>query len=592
MTADHDAVDGRHHPARALLAIAAIAVGLAAADTYVVVLALPEMMAGVGLGIDALARATPIVSGFLLGYVAVLPLVGRLADVIDRHRVLLGCLAVFVVGSAVTALAVELPVLVGGRILQGIGGGGLVPATLALVADLWPPHRRGLPFGVVGAVQEAGSVLGPVLGAAVLALGTWRDIFWLNALAGIVLAGALTVVARRTAPSERTARVRQTAPSRPSASPRTAPARSSLAGRRTRLVLAGPVPLALAGLTLLLLALVAPDALVTDVDLGVPFIPLVTTLGITRLATPMGLLALVLLLAAALTSRSRWRPVFAQVDVLGAALAAVTLGSLVLTFASADPEREVVGPWATVLVPVGLTAALGYLLRHRRTAIPLVPRGVVTGRVIPGLLVSLATGVVLVAVVVDVPVLARLTLTHDQADAALVLVRFLVAVPVGALFGGWALRRFTPGLVAAPALVVTAVGLVHMHGWGRDTLATAPVTVTVVLVLVGLGVGAAIAPVNVAVLDHVPAADHGVASALVVVARMVGMVVGIALLTALGLRQYYDTVAALPDPTNGPALLGAAVVQVQTVFAGAAWCAAAGAVVALLIGVRPRRTSH
>ena len=58
---------------------------------------------------------------------------------------LLGCLAVFVVGSAVTALAVELPVLVTGRVVQGVGGGGLVPATLALVADLWPAGRRGLP---------------------------------------------------------------------------------------------------------------------------------------------------------------------------------------------------------------------------------------------------------------------------------------------------------------------------------------------------------------------------------------------------------------------------------------------------------------
>ena len=165
---------------RALLAAASVAVALAAADTYVVVLALTDMMRGVGVGIDSLQRGTPIVSGFLLGYVAVLPLVGRLADLVDRRRVLLGCLAVFVVGSAVTALAVELPVLVTGRVVQGVGGGGLVPATLALVADLWPAGRRGVPLGVVGAVQELGSVLGPVLGAAVLVVADWRAIFWLG----------------------------------------------------------------------------------------------------------------------------------------------------------------------------------------------------------------------------------------------------------------------------------------------------------------------------------------------------------------------------------------------------------------------------
>ena len=116
---------------RTLLALASTAVALAAADTYVVVLALTDMMSGVGLGLDNLQRAAPIISGFLLGYIAVLPLI------------VLGGLVDFVIGSGITALAVDLDILVAGRVVQGIGGGGLVPATLALVADLWPPGRRG-----------------------------------------------------------------------------------------------------------------------------------------------------------------------------------------------------------------------------------------------------------------------------------------------------------------------------------------------------------------------------------------------------------------------------------------------------------------
>lgn len=131
---------------RTLLALASTAVALAAADTYVVVLALTDMMSGVGLGLDNLQRAAPIISGFLLGYIAVLPLIGRLADVISRSRILLACLAIFVIGSGITALAVDLDVLVAGRVVQGIGGGGLVPATLALVADLWPPGVEGCPW--------------------------------------------------------------------------------------------------------------------------------------------------------------------------------------------------------------------------------------------------------------------------------------------------------------------------------------------------------------------------------------------------------------------------------------------------------------
>src|SRR3954465_2309563 len=163
--------------ARLLLGLAAVAVMFAAADTYVVVLSLPDMVGAVGLSIDQLQRAAPIVSGFLLGYVAVLPLIGRIADLRGRTPVLVAALVVFAFGSLVTAAAYDLGSLVAGRFLQGVGGGGLVPVTLALVADLYPPARRGMPLGVVGAVQELGSVLGPLYGPGVLAFGTWRDTF-------------------------------------------------------------------------------------------------------------------------------------------------------------------------------------------------------------------------------------------------------------------------------------------------------------------------------------------------------------------------------------------------------------------------------
>ena len=171
---------------RTRLTLASIAVAFAAADTYVVVLALPDMMAGVGLSADELQRAAPIISGFLLGYIAVLPLIGRIADVVGRTPVLVGALLLFAVGSLITAGAYDLPLVVTGRFLQGVGGGGLVPATLALVADLWPAERRGLPLGVVGAVQELGAVLGPLLGAAVSA--------FLAALVAALLLGRRGVV--------------------------------------------------------------------------------------------------------------------------------------------------------------------------------------------------------------------------------------------------------------------------------------------------------------------------------------------------------------------------------------------------------------
>src|SRR3954468_23744480 len=239
-------------PSLAVVVVGTLAVLLTAADTYVVVLALPDILAGVGVGLDELQRATPVVGGFLLGYTATLPLLGRLADLRGRAPVLVGCLLVFALGSLLTATADSLGPAVLGRGLQGVGAGGLVPATLALVADRWPPERRALPLGVVGAVQEAGAVLGPLAGAAVLAVADWRAIFWLNLLLGLGLAaGALF----------------------------------SAHGRRP-----DPVGLSLAVVAFgaLALQLAAPAALVEDVTLGLLYVPVVPSLA---LSTPLVIVA-------------------------------------------------------------------------------------------------------------------------------------------------------------------------------------------------------------------------------------------------------------------------------------------------------------
>ena len=556
---------------RTLLALASTAVALAAADTYVVVLALTDMMSGVGLGLDNLQRAAPIISGFLLGYIAVLPLIGRLADVISRSRILLGCLVVFVVGSGITALAVDLDILVAGRVVQGIGGGGLVPATLALVADLWPPGRRGLPLGMVGAVQELGSVLGPLLGAAVLAVADWRAIFWLNVVLGLLLFLAIALVTRGS-PFETAAGglLRNQGEDRP----------------RPRVV---TTALGVLTVGLLWLTLAAPPSLASDVYLGLPFVPFA---GESRLLTPIGAVTAALAVLLVVLTIRRWWPPLRESDLPGALLLGTVLGCIVLTFASADPESEVVGPLGYALLPVAGIAALGYVWRHRTAASPLVPRGTVRGRTGWALLVSLLVGVALVSVVVDVPLFSRLTTSGTQTDAAMELVKFLVAVPVGALFGGWILRWVGDGLSAGVGLLLATGGLVVMSGWDRGSLTE--VTSTITLALVGFGLGMALAPVNDAALADSPQHAHGTASSLVVVARMVGMVVGLALLTGVGLHRYYQAVEALPreQQTSGQALLDAALLQVHTVFVGAAGAALVGALVAFVfLGVRRREGS-
>src|SRR5262245_36167183 len=183
---------------RLLLGLATVAVAFAAADTYVVVLALPDMMASTGIPLDQLQRGAPIVSGFLLGYVAMLPLIGRIADLRGRVPVLVAALVLFAAGSLVTTLAYDLPSLVAGRFLQGVGAGGRVPATLALVAGLYPAARRGVPLGSVSAVREVGRRTGPLYGAVVLAVSDWRVIFLVNLLVGLVLAALI----RRVSPTD------------------------------------------------------------------------------------------------------------------------------------------------------------------------------------------------------------------------------------------------------------------------------------------------------------------------------------------------------------------------------------------------------
>src|SRR3954470_23284312 len=266
----------RPAPGMPVVVLATLAVLVTAADTYVVVLALPDILTGVGIGLDELQRATPIIGGFLLGYTATLPLLGRLADPRGRVAVLVGGLVLFPVASLLTATAGGLGAAVMGRGLQGIGAGGLVPATLALVADRWPPERRSLPLGVVGAVQEAGAVLGPLAGAAVLAIADWRAIFWINLLLGLALAAGVLVSARRRRPD--------------------------------------PVGLALAALTggALALQLAAPAALAEDVTLGLLYVPIVDAVPAS---TPLVLIALVA--GIALVVRSLLAPAGAVLPLRG-----------------------------------------------------------------------------------------------------------------------------------------------------------------------------------------------------------------------------------------------------------------------------------
>ncbi|WP_235736108.1 MFS transporter [Nocardioides alcanivorans] len=564
--------------ARSLLALASVAVAFAAADTYVVVLALPEMMGTVKLPISELQRAAPIISGFLLGYVAMLPLIGRIADLRGRVPVLIMSLTVFAVGSLITALTFDMTTMVAGRFLQGVGGGGLVPATLALVADLYPVHKRGVPLGVVSAVQEIGSVLGPLFGALVLAVAPWQAIFVINVVVAIFLAVVIHLLTsrkewQREAPPE------------------------------FRRGLPGWLGFDWLGLFAALVAVgafcvlaIRPASLQRDLTWGQIFVPYT---GESQWVTPIGVVVLVACLVLLLRCWFAKRPLvdvrawlrsMVEADLVGALLLAAALSGIILAFATADPEVQVFseqGPW---YLGASAVAAVLFVLHVRRAAAPLFPRRAF--RAMPAwgsLVVSFLIGAALIAALIDIPIFARTTIHREsQLMAALVLVRFLVALPVGAVLGGWLTRRLPAGVVTALGMLLAGVGFLFMTGWEADSLES--ITSTFTLLLCGLGFGLALAPVNAALLASTDDDVHGVAAAMVVVARMIGMLVGISALTTWGLRRFADARDACLEAGRTSCGTEAALAQEHTVFLGAALCAflAAGLALWLFRGANTR----
>jgi hypothetical protein len=273
---------------------------------------------------------------------------------------------------------------------------------------------------------------------------------------------------------------------------------------------------------------------------------------------------------------------------------AVALGGVILAFATADPEVQVFSDQGWWYLLGAAVAAVALVVHLRRAEAPLVPRGTLRRTPAWGaMLVSFFVGAALIAALIDIPIFARTTVHSDsQLMAALVLVRFLVALPVGAVVGGYLTRTVNAGVVAALGMLLAAVGFWLMSRWGLTTLDH--LSSNVPLVLGGLGFGLALAPVNAAVLASTEDRVHGLASALVVVARMVGMLVGISALTTIGLRRYYAEQADLPpvrEVCDGSSrcaeftdlLRVAGIAQEQTVFAGAALCAVAAGVLALLL---------
>jgi len=182
-----------------VLTIIGLGAFITALDQTVVVTALPSVMLDLKVPIAELDRASWIITAYLLGYTVAMPLIGRLGDVYGYARVYQVSLVVFCIGTSLVAVSSSLEWMVGARVVQAVGGGATVPIGMALATTLVPKGQRGLALGIVGAAAEAGSMLGPVYGGAIVDALSWRWIFWLNVPQAAIIFVALMWLPNRRA---------------------------------------------------------------------------------------------------------------------------------------------------------------------------------------------------------------------------------------------------------------------------------------------------------------------------------------------------------------------------------------------------------
>jgi EmrB/QacA subfamily drug resistance transporter len=444
-----------------ILVVASLGVFLGGAELMVVAIALPSIVADFG-GWSDLAHASWIVNAYLLAYVVAMPLAGRAADLWGARRLYLVALALFCLGSFGAGLSriggpqAGLDWLIAARVVQGFGGGALVPLSMAIASHLFSGRARATALGIEGAATFVGMAVGPAYGAWVLLnvslpipgldLAGWQWIFFLNVPAGII--------------------------------------------------------------TLLLIYVVAG---------GVE------------------------------TPRAHGR-----IDLAGGLLVALTLvvGIGALSLAG---QRGWLDAWILGGLAGALLLGLWFVRRELRQGAPLIdPRLFADTRFAASNGVSLLTGYTLATAIIGGPVFVNRVLNAGADRSAAALTALTLAIAVGAVVGGvasgWVGQRWT----AVAGVGLTVIGLALASGWGVDTDLS---RLQRDLAIFGAGFGLTVSPRATAAVEAAGASAYGVASAMLQVARTVGMSVGLALLTSIGQNRIDELNALVNDPARRDALV-------------------------------------
>jgi EmrB/QacA subfamily drug resistance transporter len=171
--------------------VSGVAVFMVSMDNLIVTNALPVIRRSLNTGLEGLEWT---VNAYTLTFAVFLLTGAALGDRFGRRRMFAIGLTVFTLASAAAALAPSIGALIAARAVQGVGGAIVMPLTLTLLASVIPPERRGVAFGVWGAMSGLGVALGPVIGGAVTDGFSWQWIFWINVPIGLVLLPIVTLV--------------------------------------------------------------------------------------------------------------------------------------------------------------------------------------------------------------------------------------------------------------------------------------------------------------------------------------------------------------------------------------------------------------
>ena len=457
-----------------LLIVFGTGVFLAGLELMITAVALPSILGDLVIATGAsawveLRKASWIINGYLLVYILVMPLAGRLADLWGARRLFIAALAVFIMGSALAGAAQDLDQLIAARLVQAVGGGVLVPVGTAAAAHLYGGGARPRALGVIGALTFLGMAAGPFVGAAILAAFHPED--------ALVAAGvASPTLAELLAPAWR---------------------------------------------------------------------------WVFYFNIPIGLCAIVLAWAASAGWETPRHP--GRLDLAGALLFGIALatGLIALTLIGSGEIAGTDLDPTTVTVALGAVAVVATLLaiaRALRVQDPFLEMRLFRSTPFSSAaLVSLLTGYAFATAIIGGAVFVDRVLYGGPDQQRFALGALAASTALGALLSGFLVRVASYRLVTLIGIALSVGGLVAMASWTADTSIE---TVALGLAVFGAGFGMTVTPRSTAAVEAAGRRAFGAASSVVTVARMIGMAVGLAILTAYGsttIDRLAAEVYATPD---------------------------------------------